>query len=78
MEMEKAKALKRLELKKRIEALAHKLTETTLEAKRFGPRKTKRFSRNGMQKHQHRMALMSLTATRKKIYKLKAELDSLS
>lgn len=83
MANEKWKLMKKAELLTRIEKLAQKIVFVTYEIKRFGPYKVRRGfkvfynERNGMIRHWHKMALRSLGATRKKIYRLKAELDSL-
>lgn len=73
----------KLELQKRLAALGDKIVHLTYEIKRFGPRQTRRgfrvfyYPRNGMIRNWYDMAIRSLIATRKKVYKLKQELDSL-
>lgn len=74
---------KSLELKRRIGALANKLVILTHEVRKFGPHKVRKgfkfyyMERNGIIRHWHKMALVSIAATRKKIQKLKDEMANL-
>lgn len=76
-------AQKKQEIKKRIGNLAYKLTLVTGEAQKFGPKKYRKglkiisASRPKMFKHWHLMALRSLAATRRQIYRLEKELKDL-
>ena len=71
---------KEKELKSRISKLAEKLNWVVKDVIRWGPQKSgnplkmRTLSRSKRHKHFHRMAQMSLRATRKKIYKLQQEL----
>lgn len=70
-------------LKNRIGRLSDKIIYRTEEIRKFGPKKFMRklktvyLERSGMVRHWHRMAEISLRQTRKKLYKLKNQLDSL-
>lgn len=79
MDLKKKKA----EIAERIQRLSLKLGHVTAEARNFGPKLVRRglkvygLPRHGMIKMWHRNALISMRQIRKKIYKLKAELDKL-
>lgn len=77
------KPAKEKELKMRIEKLALKLVWITNNVKAWGPRRAGTvlkgywISRTKIMKTRHKMAVRSLIATRKKIYRLQAELKAL-
>ena len=74
---------KSLELKRRIAALGNKLVLLTADLRKFGPYKQRvgfkifYASRNGMIRHWYKMTLRSIAATKKKIQKLKDEMQAL-
>jgi hypothetical protein len=74
---------KSLELRRRIGALANKLVLLAQDVRKFGPHKVRKgfkfeyMERNGMIRHWHKMAKVSMVATRKKIQKLKDEMAKL-
>lgn len=75
--------LKAKELKVRIAKLADKLVGLASDLNKFGPKKVREgleivgTARNGIFRHWHKMTLVSIRATRKKLAKLQEELKQL-